>query len=597
MLFERGLQTSLIPKRELYAALLGCALVLIIGLRSHQSVSWDPASQLIAVKQFAAGEVPTLNHVSMPLPSNLRWSFNRWIREWPPGLNIVVYPLTAWLGLTLGTAIRSTAIAMLLCGSVGWALWARKILFSIKWRITYALSVPLLHYSCYNLLTFSCESFLFGLAPWLLLSAERCGSDAKRWRQKLMGGWWLLLEMACFASFVAVLYWLKYSSVLLSIGCVAFVASRSFGNSAQPSLRGLLFTILLFAVPLALMDLVGVSMGGTRNRLLALPAWKPQWEYLLHALTLNASAFADFEFLVLELMKDYKFNLDVSGGVDSSLLVPILALPGSAVLLWLILLDRRSSPQIHLMRYLLACEIVLLLGMWSLSKAGVGFHARYVAVVSIALLPYVLQRGLELFSASDLPLRAFLAGLFAVYFALPFGYGALHLVRESGRRQEYASTPQGLYDQWLSGRAKPAPLDRLLKGFNSKRDVWYTFEPSIALHLPGRVLLKTLRPGQNYFHSTETIHSSSPIRLRVLLPSWMAPADYFRRSIPGAVSWIRIDHSDRLTEWIGWVVPIETSVPSSDSDPTRGSTIIRELPAVRRGERKNFTGRSSPSVS
>lgn len=553
MQFTRNLPPGLSPSRETAAALLGCAIVLALVLPAPQNVIWDVAYQLMAVKQYMAGQVPTINHLKHPVMWNLEWNSTRWLQEWPPGLNVIVHGLMTLLGLSMGASIRAIAVAMLILGAVGWARWVSLSGLSSRWRRVYAFGMPLLYYSYSPLFDFSCESFVFGLAPWLLISTDTTARELEQWREKRGSARRAFSQSVCFFSFVALLYVLKYSSVLITLGCVAYVMRAWIGTAGMSYTRWITLTLALAAVPILAVDLTGMLAGETPNRIF-FPDFRASYRLLLPALTVNVMSLTGFEFAAVDIVK-YLHSLDVLALERiTTMQAAILAIPGGIGLLWILATQRGHSRQFELMRVVLAFQLALFIGLWSFKNTGAGYNARYIATTGAALLPLLAELLLGDAYSRRGGHRLCLRAILGIYVAFPALYGALYLARKSANLWGYTPSVNGLYSPWLSGKGGYIDLVTRYAKSDPYKEAWYTFNPILALELPGRVQIKTFRKHRGDFLSpSESIHSPMPVRLHLLIPRAMEVEENILRAVPQAEQWSRTEIGEHLVKWSTWI--------------------------------------------
>lgn len=505
-------------------ALISSLSIVLIALKNPQSLYSDTAWQMKALQQFIASESPSFNHLVRPSYDDLAVNEAIWITWWPPGTNLLAYPLLAG-GISTGISIRIIAIAGLILGSLGWICWFSLFEFPIWIGLILAVTIPTLDYGSHAVFQYSAELLVYASAPWLLLMTYQLN---RYWNRKIVNieGWVKLAVISAGAGLILGFgYILKYSILFVLLGALIYLGFQSIINNNFPEQKiskliayGLV--CLFFAIPLLGINLLNQNLGGTANLLTATaknPGFK--WQNLLYSIANPALAMADGESFWKTLLVNTQQGL-----VFNPLWIGLIGLPGGLLLLWLILRPQILSEAGLLAKIVFFTSIAALFAIWSLG-ATVSYDPRHVASASLAILPVVLESGCQLWEKSDRNyfLKVFL-GLAAVfYLGIPLVYSSVSTFSKAiAPSHNYKAASSQIYNPWLASQDLRRVRAELLKDFNEATDIWYVPEALSALDLPGRAIVThaDFYGGlQDEILQQQDFHTSIPLRVRALLPS------------------------------------------------------------------------------
>jgi hypothetical protein len=441
--------------------ILAISLCIVLGLtaRVPQGIFSDQASQLRAVRQFVAGQSPTLNSVIEPDLRDLSRDRTIWIISRPPATQLAMYP---WLaaGLSPGLTVRILAILCLILGSAGWLRWYER--FDMPRWVHYGVAgaLPFLHEASNSLYTFSQDTLSYAVAPWVLLLAL----SSQRRRGLVVG---LVLGFT---------YIIKYSLFFLGFGALAWLLSRR----RDPWLT------VGFAIPLVALSVLNAHYGPAVNSFAALAGFYPRWGSLVALIANPAMAVADAEGLIRTGLQ-----------TGSQFLPAYIALAPGLAFLWLTargarLPEVRALDAAQLALVVFVTTLIVMVVVWTFSDYAADTTARHVAAASLAVLPVVVLGAAQVWRRHGLPIRAAVAGLALVVIVGPLLYGALALVAKAGRvPRTYHLGPSALLNPYLA--TWPALPDlasvehNIIDQFGPVTDVWYCDYPIAPLDLPGRV--------------------------------------------------------------------------------------------------------------
>jgi hypothetical protein len=441
--------------------IMAVALAVVLGLaaRVPQGINSDQASQLRAVRQYVAGQSPTLNSVIEPDLRDLSRDRTIWIISRPPAPQLAMYPLLA-AGLSSGLTVRILAVLCLLLGSAGWLRWFER--FDMPRWVHYgvAAALPFLHEASNSLYTFSQDTLSYAVAPWVLLLTL----SSQRRRGFLVG---LVLGFT---------YIVKYSLIFLGFGALVWLLWR----------RRSPWLVVGCAIPLLALSVLNAHYGPAVNSFFALAGYYPRWGSLATLIADPALAVTDGESLIRTLLH-----------TGSQFLPAYLALVPGLAFLWLTAYGARlpevralDAAQLALVAFV--TTLIVMAAVWTFSYFAADTTARHVAPASLAVLPVVVLGAAQVWRRHGLAIRAALAGLAFVVIVGPLLYGALALVAKAGRvPPTYHLGPSALLNPYLA--TWPALPDlasvehTIIDQFGPVTDVWYCDYPIAPLDLPGRV--------------------------------------------------------------------------------------------------------------
>jgi hypothetical protein len=558
----------LLDCRPISRALLsaGLAVLVVIATGAPQGSDTDSGWQFKALQQHFQGSSPTFNTLVSPDPQNLSANVTQWISWWAPGSGLLLWPLLR-LHLTLGLAIRIVAISSFLAGSLGWSLWVTS--FQIpKWvKTLLSVFIPWSYYAHHNTLFFyGAEALLFAAVPWTLLLAVRLSSRPASGRLQN------LLAVVTGAS-LGLLYVLKYSGLLVSIGAMTYILLQAIRS---PWRGGSLFCprrlhlaglcALACVLPIIALNLLNLGYAQHMNLVSASRSLNPRWPTLLFGLANPVLAAASADAPLRYLLSHPTAGLSPA---VSEMWLGLVGLPGAAML-WF-LLSRRPPHHAHarMACCLLAASVVGAMVIWTISDR-VTYESRHIAGASIAALPYVLEAGWTLRPSSRI-LRMSLAVCSVAYIALPLLYGVGAVIGKTARQMRQHPGPSRIYNPLLARHDVAYARSLLVEGFDPTSDLWYVTHPVPALDLPGRTLIR--RPDSIPIEELrqETFHTMRPLRVRLVLPASLEAdgrAEVIRQSFPRAVEWIPCPTDGATRCWTSWIRTSAEPIPVRDASST-----------------------------
>ncbi len=546
---------------SLLAALSG---LLVIGAvsKTPQGLYSDPAWQLESMQQYMEGISPSINHTVNPLPQDLSTNVTSWGTWWPPGTQLLVYPLARHL-LPLGTVVRILTATALFIGAIGWARWIALFDLPSALQTSIVFLFPWIRYSSNPLFLYSPEILLFATAPWFLLAVW---TITYRWWMRDRFEPWQWFFTAFLGLALGLRYWLKYSGVLLSLGLVTFLAWKAFHPVDEEGHRRpvpasawikVCVLIVFLAIPMALISAANLHFGHTMNGATATAGWYWHWESLLAMLANPALTLADSDAVLRYFLLNPHHPL-----VHHEIVIRLIGLPGG-LLLWAILLSRRSwkGPD-QLAVTALSCCLVLLGIIWTFSHSA-DFAARHMSSAGMAMLPLALEQGLRCWRPvpGGRTRRFLLAGGF-LYVLIPLVYGYLSVFGKIIRTPEdYVLGPAHVYNPTFATTDVDAVRRRLLADFNSAHDIWYLTDPMTALDLPGREIVRHADFEDGGILKMEHFTTRLPLRIKALLPEHFetnGKGEIIRTSFAGAGPWRRqaVEGSDFIL-WTATLRPVE----------------------------------------
>ncbi len=504
-------------------ALISSLLIILVALKNPQSLYSDSAWQMKALQQFIASDSPSFNHLVRPSYDDLAVNEAIWITWWPPGTNLLAYPLMAG-GISAGISIRIIAIAGLIVGSLGWICWFSLFEFPIWIGLILALTIPSLRYSSHAVFQYSAEVLVYASAPWLLLMTYQLNRYWNR-ESAAIKGWVKFLVISPLVGLImGWVYILKYSIMFVLLGALIYLGFKSItnNNSQQQKIRKLIaygLVCLFFAIPLLTLNFLNQNLGGTANLLTAtakIISFK--WQTTIYAIANPALAIADAESFWKALLLNYQQGL-----VFNPLWISLIGLPGGVLLLWLILSPQTLSEASLLAKIVFFTSVAALFAIWSVG-ATVSYETRHIISASLAILPVVLQSGGELWqkNSHNYLLKVSLSIAAILYLALPLVYSSVFMMGKAIESPiNYTVASSQIYNPWLASQDLRRVRAELLQDFNEQTDVWYLPEPLAALDLPGRAIVThaDFYGGlQDAILQHQDFHTSIPLRVRVLLP-------------------------------------------------------------------------------
>lgn len=480
-------------RAEVLLSLLLAALLGGLSLLGHPYVYCDQALQLDCVQTWQRGGSSFPNWVVMADPADLARNRFQWEIWHAPAFPVLI-ALLGSAGIPFGIALQIVALITFMAGCMGWTLWAGRFDLPRTAQLAFPFLLAGIRYANDNLVHFHAETFIFGLTPWFLLGALKLRGLAlappKYPRLGLIAG--------SFGLLLGLSYLFKYNALFVIIGVLAMLGEI-------PKKIGALI-LLLAALPIIALSILNRLMGGTENLVTA--SWQPHF---------SASS-------LLYLLGNIPLMLADAGQPiehlwSSSLVVPLLGLPGAFLMVELIF---RAAPRSGIERLTLrfaATQLVLMLTVWTLCQ-GVGFDRRYLAPAALALLPLVLARTLKSLREDPGFMRTVAAAFLLFYLFLPVAYGYTTLVMKVIEAASYHYAGNKIWDPVLTereGRAVETFLTSQLHDRDRDRDLWYLPEPIFALGLPGRKLIGHAGWGDAWI--TETYHTNRLLRMLALAPA------------------------------------------------------------------------------
>ncbi|HEY4572913.1 MAG TPA: hypothetical protein VIJ26_03090, partial [Thermoanaerobaculia bacterium] len=450
-------------------------------------VDTDTAFQLGSVVQWTQGISPAPGMLRLPDPVDLSRDRQVWSTWWPPGFPLVYAPLAAVL--PLAAALRVTSFLFFLAGTFGWLLLMDR-LEPPQW-LRLLLALALLGY----MVTIggaaslrSADLLAYAAGPWLAALALRLRERAS---PLFLGGIAFGLS-----------YWLRYSLFLAVLPLALFAGwpllrGRRLARLAALCLGFLLPVAALFLLNLRLSESLKETATGARSTWTVDDpnAFRPARVALSLAGAPGLGLFQnDLWATHLTYFSDAHLPfLRSLGDDDRPMLKSLLGIPGTALLAWALLRQRRRpGPQADLAAlaaagfYLILAAVSLLVGYDYLAK-----ETRFAAGLLPLAYPFVL--GTALAPGKRLPalLTAFLLGAPLAFAAAEFAKRDLH--DRLPLRRSAAET--GLLTPELSPRSVPEVRAAVAAARLSPHDLVVVAGPPgwgssyvMALDLPFRTL-------------------------------------------------------------------------------------------------------------
>ena len=539
-------------------------LLVFVALKNPQSLYSDSAWQMKALQQFIAGDSPSFNHVVRPSYNDLAVNDAIWITWWPPGTNLLTYPLVAQ-GISVGMSIRIIAIASFVLGSLGWISWFSLFDLPIWIGIILAVTIPTLQYGNHALFQYSAEVLVYAYTPWLLLATYQL---SKFWKNETIyiKDWVKLLIISPVTGLIIGLgFILKYSLLFIVLGTLIYLGFQCAANNSLRSkiskLTAYLLVCLFSAIPLLTLSLVNQNLGETANLITATAKIIGlKWQTFIYLIANPALAMTDSELLWKTLLLNFKPSI-----APNSLWIGLISIPGGILLLWLILRhqERAVSEASLLAKIVFFTSMAAIFSIWSVG-ATVSYEARHVTAASLAILPVALQSGCELWNKKSdsflIKVSLCMAAIF--YLAIPLAYSSTSIfVKARETSVNYTPASSQIYNPWLASQDLARVRTELVKDFNEQTDIWYLPEPVTALDLPGRAIIThaDFYGGlQDTNLNRQTFYTSIPLRVHVLLPPSFednGKGVLIRSSFPQADEWIRREIEE--SNYVKWISTLE----------------------------------------
>jgi hypothetical protein len=513
--------------------LISSLLVLCIALKNPQGLYSDSAWQLKALQQFIIGTSPSFNHFVRPSYDDLSVNQAIWITWWPPGTNLLAYPLLAQ-GIPIGISIRIIAFVCLILGSLGWFYWFSLFDLPIWLGGIFTLTLPTLRYSNHALFQYSAEVLVYAYAPWLILTAYGL---SKLWEQNEIqtnSNYLPNLPKYLFISPLIGLiftfgYILKYSLLFVILGSLLYLGIKCFTNNKSSPQKihktiSYILVCLFCIISLLSFNLVNRHLAGTENLVTATAkVFTLKWQNLVYLIANLALALSDAEHLYKILLLNLQdLNSHIST-IPTSLWIAIIGFLGGIYLLWLIWQNQTINSANLLAKVILFTSMIALFSIWSIG-ASVSYEPRHIMAGSLAILPLILKSGYDLWqkNSQNFFIKTSLLIVAIIYLVIPLGYGSIDIFLKAIKEPlNYVSFPNQIYNPWLATKDLTKIRAELIKDFNQQTDIWYLPEPLTALDLPGRAIIShaDFYGGLNNANLHGRIfHSSKPLNIFMLLP-------------------------------------------------------------------------------
>ncbi|WP_333411355.1 hypothetical protein [Microcoleus sp. F10-B6] len=539
-------------------------LLVFVALKNPQSLYSDSAWQMKALQQFIAGDSPSFNHLVRPSYNDLAVNEAIWITWWPPGTNLLTYPLMAQ-GIPVGMSIRIIAIASFVLGSLGWISWFSLFDLPIWIGGILAVAIPSLRYGNHALFQYSAEVLVSAYAPWLLLATYQF---SKFWKNETIyiKNWVKVLIISPVMGLIIGLgFILKYSLLFIVLGTLIYLGFQCATNNSlqqkNSKLTPYLLVCLFSAIPLLTLSLVNQNLAKTANLITATAKIIGlKWQSFIYLIANPALAMTDAELLGKTLILNFQPSI-----APNSLWIGLIGIPGGIVLLWLILRrqERAVSEASLLAKIVFFTSMAAIFGIWSVG-ATVSYEARHVTAASLAILPVALQSGCELwnkkYDSFFIKISLCIAAIF--YIVIPLVYSSTSIfIKARETSVNYTPASSQIYNPWLASQDLAKVRTELVKDFNEQTDIWYLPDPVAALDLPGRAII-THADFYGGLQDTnlhrQAFYTSIPLRVHVLLPPRFednGKGALIRSSFPQADEWIcrEIEESN----YVKWISTLE----------------------------------------
>lgn len=510
-----------------YALVLALAAIAFLAAAAvPYRVDTDSAFQLGSVLQWLHGASPSPGMLRLPDPADLSRDRLVWSTWWPPGFPLLYAPLAALL--PFAAALRVTSFLLFLAGSAGWLRLVDRIepppppwlrLLAVLALLGYVATIG----GAASLR--SADLLAYAAGPWLAALALRL---RERGSPLFLGG------IALGAS-----YWLRYSLFLAVLPLAVFAGwrllrERRLGRLATLSLGFAIPVAALFLLNLRLSENLKETATGARS------TWAVDDPRAFHPARLAVSLAGapglglfqtDLWATHLTLFSDAHLPILRPLSYDDRLLLKsLLGVPGTALLAWALVRERRrrpgALPDLAAVAvagfYLIVAAVSLLVGYDYLAK-----ETRFAAGVLPLAFPFVLAAAFDRGRRGTVLLAAFLLGA-------PLAFAAGELAKRDLRdrlplRGSAAAT--GLLTPELSPRNVPAVRDAVAATLRSPADLVVLAGPAgwgssyvMGLDLPFRTLPVGTFPaplGARYLDAGELrgtmpLRSSRPLRVTIV---------------------------------------------------------------------------------
>jgi hypothetical protein len=518
---------------------LVCAAFLA-GAAVPYQVDTDTAFQLGSVVQWTQGESPTPGMLRLPDPADLGRDRLVWSTWWPPGFPLVYAPFAALL--PLAAALRVTSFLLFCLGSLGWLLLTDRLELPQWLRLLMALALASYAVTLGGAASLrSADLLAYAAGPWLAALALRLREGKSSIGVLFLGGIAFGLS-----------YWLRYPLFLAVLPLALF--------AGWPLLRGrrivrLAVMILGFALPVAALFLLNLRFSGNLKETAtgARSTWavddpnafRPAGVAVSLAGAPGLGLFQnDLWATHLTLFSDERLPflrpLDNGGRL---LLKSLLGVPGTALLFWALLRERRRRPgsqaDLALLGaagfYLILTAISLLVGYDYLAK-----ETRFAAGVLPLSYPLVLAAAFARGRRPVALLAAFLLGAPLVFAAAEWVKRDLH----DRLPLRGSATETGLMNTELSTRSVPEVRAAVAAARRSARDVVVVAGPAgwgssyvMQLDLPFRTLPVGTFPaplGSRYLDAAELrgrqpLRASRPLRVVIVAARDLVRSGWLQR--------------------------------------------------------------------
>jgi len=487
-------------------------------------VDTDTAFQLGSVAQWLHGASPAPGMLRLPDPADLSRDRSVWSTWWPPGFPLLYAPLAAVL--PFAAALRVTSFLLFLVGSLGWLRLLDRLAPPPWLRLLVTLALPGYSVTIGGAASLpSADLRAYAAGPWLAALALRL---RERESPLFLGG------IALGAS-----YWLRYSLFLAVLPLAVFAGWRLLRERRLLRLAGL---TLGFALPVAALFLLNLRLSenlketatGARSTWAVddPSAFRPARVPLSLAGAPGLGLFQnDLWATHLTYFSDAHLPFLRGVGFDDRLpLKSLLGLPGTALLAWALLRERRRRPglQADLAAlaaagfYLILAAVSLLVGYDYLAK-----ETRFAAGVLPLSYPFVL-------GAAFAPGRRLPALLAAFLLGAPLAFATAEFAKRDLRDRlplRGSAAETGLLTPELSPRSVPAVRAAVAAARRSPADLVVVAGPAgwgssyvMALDLPFRTLpVGTFSAplGARYLDAAELrgtvpLRSSRPLRVVIV---------------------------------------------------------------------------------
>jgi hypothetical protein len=563
-----GWRDKLFNRKYSILVLLSCLLLLIVVKRVPQGLIFDTAWQLKALQQYLNKESPTLNHIVLPSYEDLSRDNSEWIFRWPPGTQLLVYPLVA-NGMRLGDAVRAVVIICIILGSLGWMRWFRLFRMPRSIEIFLTLSLPWMHYCSRSLFEYSSEVHVYALSPWLLLASYHLYKSwsANTFNLKIFIG-------SIFLGFgLAINYILKNTGFFVSLGIVIFLGLQSIKISAtnnglfrRQKIISFILVVIFCLVPVGILNFLNYQLESHFNFFSENFGPRFYWQHFIYIIANPALAMADadslWKFILLNPSKGLLRNLPMLDPIKgiSSLWLGLIGIPGGLLLLYLVTFKAKVYKDFELLsRIVFFTGSGIMLLIWFLAPRGSSYRADYLACCAMAVLPLIINRGIYLWKYSyQKILKNCLSIALIFYIIIPLLYGYISVVGKTIRLpRDYRIGRTHFYNRFLAYDDIPKVYDQLMADFTIEKDVWYLTEPYSALDLSGRsIIILADETGLVYLEAFNFL-TNKPLRVHVLLPSRFeknGKGRAIRNSFIQASSWVKKDIVG--SDYICWIASL-----------------------------------------